>query len=153
LVRKLRPQSCLELGGAIGISAAYQGAALELNGGGVLRSVEGWVNLVTEARELLGRLRLDRVEVIHSRFEDVLEEMLPRIAPIDLVFLDASKRLEDNLRQFEQLLPHFASGGVLVLDDVHWSPEMKRAWGEIRSHPRVSLSVDLWRLGVCVLRG
>ena len=31
-VRELSPSACLELGAGFGISAAYQGAALELNG-------------------------------------------------------------------------------------------------------------------------
>jgi predicted O-methyltransferase YrrM len=153
LVRELRPQRCLELGGAIGISAAYQGAGLKLNGTGALRTVEGATELAAAARELLGGLGLDRVEVVESSFDDLLERVLPGSAPIDLAFVDGRKGSEHNLRQLERLIPQMAAGGALVIDDVHWSGEMTRAWRAVRSHPQVGLSVDLRRLGVCVLRG
>jgi predicted O-methyltransferase YrrM len=152
LVRDLRPQSCIELGGAIGISAAYQGAALELNREGSLRSVEGSAQLVELARETLSALRIDRVEVIEGRFDDVLEGVLAEASPIDFAYLDAGKGREHNLLQFHRLLPHLSPGAALIMDDVHWSREMKEAWGEIRGHERVALSVDLWRLGACLMR-
>ena len=41
LIRELRPDVCLELGTSLGISAAYQAAALQINGNGTLVSLEG----------------------------------------------------------------------------------------------------------------
>ena len=152
LARELRPRSCVELGTAIGISAAYQGAALDLNGEGRLRTVEGSPQLAELARETLDAMQISRVEVIEGRFDDVLDGVLAEAAPVDLAYLDAGKAREHNLRQFERLLPHLAPGAALVMDDIHWSREMKGAWREIRAHERVALSVDLWRLGACFIR-
>jgi predicted O-methyltransferase YrrM len=151
LTSELRPRSCVELGAAIGISTAYQGAALVLNGHGHLRTVEGAAELAGLARETLDELGIDRAQVIEGRFDDVLEDVLAEAAPVDLAYLDAGKGREHNLRQFERLLPSLAPGAVLVMDDVHWSREMRSAWREIRSHERVALSVDLWRLGACLI--
>lgn len=152
LTRELRPRSCLELGTAIGISAAYQGAALELNGTGSLRTVEGTARLAELAREGLDQLRIDRVSVIEGGFHQVLGAVLAEAEPIDLVFLDAGKTRDQVLPLFQQILPHLAPAAVLVMDDVHWSREAKRAWEEARSDPRIELSVDLRRLGACLLR-
>ena len=152
LVRELRPHSCLELGAAIGISAAYQAAGLNLNGAGVLRSIERSPNFAAAARELLAGLGLEGTEVIEGEIDDVLEDVMTMAAPVDLVFLDAGKRREQLLLQVELLLPHLAPTATLVMDDVHWSREMTRAWRELRSHPRIGLSADLWRLGVCRLQ-
>lgn len=41
LIRAVRPVSCIEIGTAVGISAAYQGAALRLNEHGGLVTLEG----------------------------------------------------------------------------------------------------------------
>jgi predicted O-methyltransferase YrrM len=152
LVRELRPQSCVELGAAIGISASYQGAGLELNGTGVLRSIEGSPNLAAEARATLSGLGLERVQVIEGRLDDVLDDVMAGAAPVDLVFLDAAKGKEGNLALAEGVLPHLAPRATLVMDDVHWSRQMNRAWRQLRSHPRIALSADLWRLGVCLLQ-
>ncbi len=153
LVRELRPRSCIELGSAIGVSAAYQGAALELNGSGRLRCVDGSAELARLARQTASALEIDRVEVIEGRFEEVLEEVLASASPVDLAYIDAGKGREHNVQQFERLLPYLAPGAMLVVDDIHWSREMNRAWREIRSNQRVALSVDLWRLGALILRG
>ena len=152
LARELRPRSCVELGTAIGISAAYQGSALEMNGSGRMRTIEGAPGLAELARETLATLGIERVEVTAGRFEDVLDEVLADQAPIDFVYMDAGKTREDNLEQFERLLPHLAPGAAFVIDDIHWSRELSRAWRVIRAHERVALSVDLWRLGACLLR-
>jgi predicted O-methyltransferase YrrM len=151
LVRELRPRSCLELGTAIGISAAYQGSALELNGSGSLHTVEGTARLVELARGTLDDLGIGRVVAVQGRFDQVLDRVLADAGPIEFAFLDAGKTREQVLPQFEQILPNLAPGAAVVFDDVHWSREAKRAWEEVRRHPRVGLSVDLWRLGACLM--
>ena len=53
IVRELSPRACLELGAGYGISAAYQGAALELNGSGTLTTmerIEALGEIVTQGR-------------------------------------------------------------------------------------------------------
>jgi predicted O-methyltransferase YrrM len=153
LVRELGPESCLELGTAIGISTAYQGAALEMNRRGILRSIDRSRPLIGHARELLADLRIDRVELVPGDLDEVLEDVAARAAPIQMVFLDALRDRDPNLRQFRRLLPHLAPGAALVIDDIRWSGEMRRTWKEISSHERVDTSVDLWRLGACLMRG
>jgi predicted O-methyltransferase YrrM len=152
LARELRPRSCLELGTAIGISAAYQGAALKLNGQGRLLTVEGSPQLAGLARQNLDALQINPVEVISGRFEEVLEPVLTEAAPIDLAFIDAGKTGEHLLLQVDRVMPHLAPGGALVVDDTHWSRDMRHAWRRIRADDRISFSLDLWRLGACLLR-
>lgn len=151
LVRELEPRSCIELGASIGISAAYQGAGLELNRAGRLVTIEGFPALATFARETLAGLGLGRVGVVTGEIDEVLEDVLAETAPIDLAFLDAGKTRDDTLDQVRRLLPHLAPGAALVMDDAHWSREMFGTWREIRSGDRVAVSVDLWHLGACLL--
>jgi predicted O-methyltransferase YrrM len=151
LVREMRPRSCIELGGGVGISTAYQGAALELNEAGVLRSIEGSAARARQGTQVLSSLGIERAEVIEGRFEDVLDRVLAEAQPVDLVYLDAGKGRRHNLDLFERVLPHLSPTAAFVMDDIHWSREMKRTWREIATHPRVQLSVDLWRIGACLL--
>jgi predicted O-methyltransferase YrrM len=100
---------------------------------------------------VLSSLGIERAEVIEGRFEDVLDRVLAEAEPVDLVYLDAGKGRGQNLGLFERVLPHLSSNAALVMDDIHWSREMKMTWRKIAGHPRVALSVDLWRLGACLL--
>jgi len=76
MVRLLRPLRCLELGTGLGVTAAYIGAALELNGGGTLIRIEGCPRLAQLATDNLRRLGLPRVSVQAGRFQDVMPELL-----------------------------------------------------------------------------
>ena len=64
------------MGTAVGISAAYQAAALALNGRGTFTTLEGAEPLADIARDNLRRLGLGMVEVVVGRFEDTLDAVL-----------------------------------------------------------------------------
>ena len=37
---------------------------------------------------------------------------------------------------------------ILIFDDIHWSKEMESAWEQIKQHPRVMLTIDLFFIGI-----
>jgi hypothetical protein len=41
---------------------------------------------------------------------------------------------------------HYKS--ALIIDDIHQSPEMEKAWKEIQQHALVYGSIDLYRCGI-----
>jgi hypothetical protein len=41
---------------------------------------------------------------------------------------------------------------ILIFDDIHWSREMEQAWGEIKADPAVTLSIDLFFIGLIFFR-
>lgn len=118
LVRELRPRYVLELGTNLGVSACYLNTALALNGQGRLTTVEGDASFAEIARHHLARTTRHPVDVVVGRFQDVLPELLPRIAPLDLVFLDGHHEEEATLRYFEQIAPYLSPRACVVFDDV-----------------------------------
>ena len=40
------------------------------------------------------------------------------------------------------------SKSVFVFDDINWSEGMKRAWNEIKNHPKVTVTIDLFMMGL-----
>jgi predicted O-methyltransferase YrrM len=148
LVRELQPRSCLELGTAVGISAAYQAAGLELNGAGRLLTLDSSPELAELARETFDRLSLYRVETRVGVLDETLGDALAEAAPLDLAYLDAGKTRAGLLRQLDLLLPQLSSGAVVVIDDIHWSREMAGAWRAIRRDRRWEPAIDLWRVGL-----
>lgn len=153
LVRELEPASCLELGTSVGISAAYQAAALELAGRGELVTVEGSPAVAQLARANLSELGLGRAEVRTGRFQDVLDELLHERAPVDYAFIDGHHDEQATVEYFRQLLPFLSNGAVLVFDDITWSAGMRRAWRAILDEEAVTVSADLEDVGVCVVEG
>ena len=152
LVRELRPSRCLELGTNLGISAAYQAAALRLNGGGELHTVEGAHALAELSRTHLASLGLS-AEVHEGRFLDVLPGLLARTAPLDYVFIDGHHDGPATVGYFARIHPSLAPGALVVFDDVAWSSGMAEAWRTIRADPRVRVAVGLGTMGVCIVGG
>jgi predicted O-methyltransferase YrrM len=150
LVRAFRPSVCLELGTALGISAAYQAAALELNRKGKIISLEGAEALVSLAKANLKALGLHAFEIVPGRFQDSLEKVLKKNAPIDFVFIDGHHEECATVRYFNQILPALSDGAILVFDDISWSGGMERAWNTIRKEKNIRASIDLLTVGICV---
>jgi predicted O-methyltransferase YrrM len=153
LVRELGPRSCLELGTGVGISAAYQAAALELNTEGSLTTLEGSRTWGAIAEQGLSDLGLSgRVEIILGPIIETMPAAVARIAPIDYVFIDADHTEEAMVGQFQTVLPWMTSGGVLLFDDINFSEEMQGGWIAIRRDHRLSTAVSIGRMGVAVVR-
>jgi predicted O-methyltransferase YrrM len=148
-VAHTRPKTMLELGTSLGISTAYQAAA-SLSARFV--TIEGCPNVAMYARKNLEMLNVKNVEQRVGRFEEVLPGALQSLGPLDYAFIDGNHRREPTLRYFEQCLEHAHEGSVFVFDDIHWSAEMVEAWETIRLHPRVSVSIDLFFIGLVFFR-
>ena len=153
LVRRLEPASCLELGTCLGISAGYQGAALELNGKGRLVTLEAGRARAALAERNLADVGVRRATVRVGLFQDILEPTMRGLAPIEFVFVDGQHEGDATIRYFEQLVVHAGENAVLVFDDIGWSPGMQDAWATIRNDRRVRLWTDVTRFGICVVGG
>jgi predicted O-methyltransferase YrrM len=152
LVRELSPNSCLELGTGFGISAAYQAAALELNGAGRLLTLDAareWEAIAQEGFAGLGLER--RVGFRAGQIADTLPGVADEAAPIDFVFVDAEHQREPTLEYFELLLPRLSERAVVVLDDIGFPAQMRQAWRAIKHHERASVAVGLGRIGIVTI--
>jgi predicted O-methyltransferase YrrM len=147
----LQPESVLELGTCVGVSAAYIGAALELNGHGRLVTLEGGTSLVQRSQHTLEELGLDgRVTVVHGPFGQTLEPTLQELGSVDLAFVDGHHQEEPTLRYTEQIEGHLTQQAVLAYDDIAWSAGMQSAWRQLCAAPGCAQSVDLGGMGLIV---
>jgi len=151
LARKVPPTSGVELGTCVGISAAYQGFAMQLNGKGKLVTLEGSPETAKIAQETLDGLGLSNSQVIVGPFHETLDETLRQSNPIDYFFNDGHHDRDAVLRYFEQAKPYLTEDAMVVFDDISWSPGMREAWETIERDERVALSVDLHDVGVVLL--
>jgi predicted O-methyltransferase YrrM len=138
----------LELGTSLGISTAYMASAP-----GVARvlTLEGAPAIAQAAGNGFATLGLKQVEQIVGNFDDTLAEALKRMPSPDLVFVDGNHREEPTLRYFRQCLAAAHDETILVFDDIHWSEGMENAWAQIKSHPQVRCTIDLFFVGIVLL--
>lgn len=149
LIREFKPLTCVELGTCVGISAAYQAAALELNGGGQLISCEASAERMAAAERHIAELEFERVRFEHGRFQETLDPILSGLdAPVDYAFIDGHHDEQATLSYFRQIAPYTSASAVIVFDDIHWSAGMELAWQQLEADPGLPLTVDVRDMGV-----
>lgn len=153
LVRKLEPDKCLEMGTCVGLSAAYQCAAMTMSGKGLLVTLEGGPALAELARANLSSLGFTNFEIVVGPFEVTLEQTLQKERPIDFIFNDGHHDGDAMLAYFEETLPYLSEGSVMLFDDIAVYASMRDGWRQLTEHPAVDLSIDFGPMGlVCVNR-
>lgn len=151
LIRQFQPGTCLELGTCLGISAAYEGAALAMNGQGRLITMEGSKAFAAIAAQTVAGLGLSsQVRIVAGPFHQTLAETLAELGRVDYAFIDGHHDEQATVQYFEQILPRLGERAVIVFDDIRWSPRMRRAWARVCQHPRVDVAVDLRTVGICL---
>lgn len=151
IVKRIRPERCLEFGTCVGLSTLYQSAALEMNGRGSIVTMEGSDTLAAIAKKNFTDLQRSNIVPYVGRFDSILTDVLTNHQPFDLVFIDGHHEEKATVRYFEHLLPCVTRNAVLIFDDIHWSAGMKNAWKSIVHHRRVKYSVDLYELGIIIV--
>ena len=150
LARELRPATLLELGTGYGVSGLYWLSAMLDNGAGHLHSLDGSAPNQQVAASLWEQLAPGRWTLHNGALQRVLGDVLARIPPPDLVFLDADHSYEGTKEYFAHLLPATEPGAVLLFDDVKWSEDMTRAWNEIAAHPGLHWTRESFGMGIAV---
>jgi predicted O-methyltransferase YrrM len=150
IIAKFQPQICLEIGTGTGITALYQGAAMQQNQ--VLHSIEGCSALHEIAKFNANRLGLQQVVFHHGQFDQVLPNLLPQLQRIDFAYIDGNHTFEATVRYFEWLLQYSHQHTIMVFDDIYWNEEMKNAWAHIKRHPAVNATIDIFAFGLVFFR-
>ena len=69
-----------------------------------------------------------------------------------MVFIDGDHRENSLLENISMLSSSIQDDSIIIIDDIHLSQEMERAWKKIIAMPEVRLSIDLFRLGLLFFR-
>jgi predicted O-methyltransferase YrrM len=150
LVNYFRPTTILELGTSLGLTTAYLAAA---DSRSQVVTLEGCPNVAAVARETFAALQLKNIRLVEGNIDNTLAPTLSTLGkPVDFAFFDGNHRYEPTLRYFELCLAHRTDNSVFVFDDIHWSEEMERAWEAIKAHPDVTITVDLFYIGLVFFR-
>lgn len=148
IVNYYKPKTILELGTSFGITSAYLASG---NSDAKLYTCEGAKNIAAIAMQTFTDLNLTNINLIEGDFAKTFPHLLSQLQHIDLAFVDGNHRKAPTLDYFNQLLGVSHQSTILIFDDIHWSREMEEAWTQIQQHPAVTLTIDLFFIGiVCV---
>jgi len=145
LTNDLQPDSIVELGTCLGVTTLYlQKAAPEAK----VYTLEACPQMAEIAREIFTQAHADGVELITGNFDDTFPDIISKLDKLDLVYIQNSHQKEAILSYFEWCLPKVHEDTLLIFDDIYRSDGMKEAWTEIKAHPKVTVTIDLFWSGL-----
>ena len=148
-----QPDSVLEIGTSLGLATA----ALSLGSQSVgikakITTLEGCPNTMAIAKSELQLFNFDNVNPIVTEFSSFLGDIQLQTLNFKLIYFDGNHSKKATLDYFDLLLPTITNETVWIIDDIHWSPEMKNAWEIIKTHPKVTVTIDTFQWGLVFFR-
>lgn len=149
LVHHFKPSTMLEVGSSVGIGTLYLALA---HPKAQLFTLEGCPRCAEQTQSALEKFNCTNASVWPGPFDQTLPQALQEMPQIDLIWLDGNHQYGATMDYFNQLLPHLHNNSALLIDDLYWSKGMTRAWNEICRHPSVTVSIDLFDMGLVFFR-
>jgi predicted O-methyltransferase YrrM len=145
LVKHFAPETILELGTSIGISALYlASAAPEAK----MVTLEGCASTAELAADNIRGSGLKNVEIHTGEFSIVLPGYLKTCNKIDFAFFDGNHTFKATMAYFNSCLPYAGENTVFVFHDIHWSGGMADAWKLICANKGITVTIDLFDIGL-----
>lgn len=145
MVQYYKPETIIELGTSFGTTTAYLASA---NTASTVFTCEGSPAIASVAKQNFQSLKLNNIQLTEGDFTRTLSPLLSKLDTVNFAFIDGNHRKEPTLNYFQQLISHSTGTSILVFDDIHWSAEMEESWQIIKQHPQVTLTIDLFFIGI-----
>ena len=140
----LGARSIIELGTSFGINTLY----LAENREATVTTFEGAPEIADIAALTFAFAGRKNINLVAGDIDKTLPAFLQGVRSLDFIFVDANHQYEPTVQYFEWFLKKIHEKSVLVVDDIHRSPDMERAWKLIKDHRLVYGSADLFRCGI-----
>ncbi len=154
IMEHFKPNYVIELGTSLGLGTLYLHKGFP---SAKLHTIEGCPNISNFAQNIIKKelsttskklSNIGNITFHIGNIDDILPTLCKDLPQIDLAYIDANHRFEPTIRYFEQILPKITEKSILIFDDIHWSKEMNDAWGIIQKNPKITLTIDLYSMGI-----
>jgi predicted O-methyltransferase YrrM len=142
-------QLIIEFGTSIGISTMYLAKACE---DARVITMEGCSSIAEIAKQNFIDAGLNNITLLVGSFDDIIPDFQVQGVKPGLIFIDGNHRKEPVINYFNKMADLSDSNTVIIIDDINYSRQMAEAWTEIKLHKKVSVTIDIFRMGICFFR-
>ena len=139
----------IELGSCFGITTAYLAKAAP---NARVISIKECPETVAIALENLDKLHIQNLELLVGNFDELFPEVIRNSTELDFVLINGKHPKEAILNYFRKCLPKLSKNSILIVDNIYRSQDMKDAWTQIKAHPEVSVTFDLFQIGLVFVK-
>jgi predicted O-methyltransferase YrrM len=139
----------IEFGTSLGISTLYMACSCTDT---KVYTIEGCHATVEIAKKNFTEAGLNNIEIFEGSFDEVLSGLKNAGIKPGLVFIDGNHRKEPVIKYFNQMAELSDNKTVIIIDDINYSNEMREAWKAIQLHEKISVTIDIFRMGIVFFR-
>ena len=145
IIQYYKPNHVIELGTSFGITTSYLAKA---NPSLKVDTFEGASAIAQVAKRNFEKLKINNIKLHEGDFKTTFPHFIETTDKIEFAFIDGNHKKEPTIQYFNMLLDKCSENTILVFDDIHWSKEMEEAWALIKDNDAVTLSIDLFFIGI-----
>ena len=135
----------VEFGTSFGISTMYMALFCKET---LIYTIEGCPAIADIANKNFEEYGLNNVKLFIGPFEEVLPDITKQGMKPGLIFIDGNHRKQPVLSYFNKMVEISGNETVVIIDDIYYSRDMEEAWNEIKRHEKVSMTIDIFRMGI-----
>ena len=154
-----QPENILEIGTSLGLAASALSLGTrvadersEANPKAKITTLEGCPNTLAVAKDNFSNYNFKNINSVNSEFSSYLKNFQLPTSSFQLIYFDGNHSRQATLNYFEQLLPTISNESIWIFDDIHWSPDMEKAWEIIKNHSKVTVTIDTFQWGIVFFR-
>lgn len=149
LVNHFQPSHIIELGTSFGINTAHMASA---NSQSRIITIEENQNLAELAEQNFKKIRIKNIEQKVGNSKVFLKTILPDFKNSAFICFNGEHSKQDTLTCFNMCLEKANEDSVFVFKNMYNSSEAKEAWTEIKDNSKVTVTLDLFYLGIVFFR-
>ena len=148
IVSYFNPNNILEIGTSLGLGTS----AIKIgNYKSNIITLEGCQETSKIAENLFKENNFKSIKIINGNFNKIIENSVKNNS-YDFIYFDGNHTKKASLEYFETCLPSINNNTFWIFDDIYWSKDMQEAWLEIKKHPKVTVTVDVFHCGIVFFR-
>jgi len=144
LILELDAKLIWEFGTSLGINTLYMSSINNTE----VTTFEGCSSTLEIAKSEFRKFNRSNITCVEGNIDETILAELTKTDKLDLVFFDANHQSGPTLNYFQQCMRKSTEKSVFIFDDIHWSKEMSQTWEQIKKDPGVSVTIDLFQLGL-----
>ena len=145
LLRKQLLFNILQIGTTMGLSTLYLTSYAT---GLKCIALENVPEFATIARQAFAKEGRNPVDLRIGNYKDLLPQALNDINSLDFVFFNTLYEQHNNLWLFNECMKYAHNDTVFVFEGIKASRKMRELWEEICACPEVTVTLDLYSLGI-----
>ena len=144
-----QPSTILEIGTSLGLATS---ALASGNPKAKIITLEGCPETANQCQLQLQKFNINNVKSVVAEFNNYLQVCNLKSEICNLIYFDGNHSKKATLDYFEILLPTITNETVWIFDDIHWSAEMEETWEIIKTHSKVTVTIDTFQWGLVFFR-